>query len=134
MIHPTSAKMASSAWKSMVDHADELGTALSSEPMGVAGVLFDKNLIKNEVLQEMMEVDTPRARVDVLVQAVINLIAAAPEKFKEFLEIISDQSWGREVASKLHSTHQCKPVFANFVTFITWLAMITMHYLVELKL
>ena len=71
----------------MVDHADELGTALSSEPMGVAGVLFDKNLIKNEVLQKMMKVDTPRARGDVLVQAVINLIAAAPEKLKSFLKL-----------------------------------------------
>ena len=115
----------------MVDHADELGTALSSEPMGVAGVLFDKNLIKNEVLQKMMKVDTPRARGDVLVQAVINLIAAAPEKFKEFLEIISDQPWGREVASKLHSTHQSKSVFANFVTFIPWLATVTMHLLLN---
>lgn len=100
--------MASFEMKSMVDHTHELTTAFSSEPMSVAGVFLDRKLIQNEILLKMMKVDTSRARGALLVEAVMNVIAVAPQKFEEFLEIISDQPWGRQIASKLHSTYQSK--------------------------
>ena len=103
--------MASFAMKSMTDHTHELTVAFSREPMSVAGVLLDKKLIQNEVLLKMMKLDTSTAKGAVLVEAVLNVIAVAPEKFEEFLEIISDQPWAKQIANKLHSTYQSKSAF-----------------------
>ena len=100
--------MASFEMKTMLDHAQELTAALSSEPMGVAGILIDKKLIQNEVLLTMMNVDTPTGKAGVLIKVVMDMIAMAPEKFVEFLKIVSGQPWTNEIAKKLHSTYQSK--------------------------
>ena len=79
--------------------------------MSVAGVLLDKKLIQNEVLLKMMKLDTSRAKGAVLVEAVLNVVAVAPEKFEEFLEMISNHPWAKQIANKLHSTYQSKSAF-----------------------
>lgn len=102
--------------KSMLDHHDELTAAFSIEPMSVAGVFLDKNLIQNEVLQKMKKLNTSRAKGAVLVEAVTNVIAVAPGKFEEFLEIISHQPRAKQIASKLYSTYQSKSGFEFMYT------------------
>ena len=94
--------------KAMLDHAQELTTVLSSKPLAVAGVLVDKGFIHNEILEEMLADKTAEGKSRTLVEAVRKKIELAPEKFEEFLEILSELIWTKDIAEKLRSTKQSK--------------------------
>ena len=87
-------------------HFQELTTSLSTDTAWVARVLVGKSFIQNEVLLEMLSDDTPTGKAAILVEAVRNEIEIAPEMFTEFLEILSEQSWAKEVVESLRSTYK----------------------------
>ena len=87
-------------------HSQELTTSLSTDTAWVARALVGKNFIQNEVLLEMLSDDTPTGKAAILVEAVRNEIEIVPEMFTEFLEILSEQSWAKEVVESLRSTYQ----------------------------
>ena len=92
--------------KSILKQTPELITALSNDPLGVAGRLLSKELICEEVYSEILiDSYTPRKKAAILVKAVRNTIKIAPDKFQCFLEILSVVC-AKEVAERLRFTYQ----------------------------
>jgi hypothetical protein len=97
----------SSEVKSILKQTHDLTTALSNDPLGVAGILLGKELISEEVYSEIfVDSYTSARKAAILVRAVRNTIEIAPVKFQVFLEILSEQVCAKEVAEKLRSTYQ----------------------------
>ena len=86
-------------------HSQELIVALSTDPVCVAGALVGKKFIQDGVLLEMITGgDTPTRKATILVEAVRKEIQADPERFTQFLEILSEQACAKETVKSLQST------------------------------
>ena len=95
--------------QSILIRTHDLTTALSNEPLGVAGILLGKRLISRDVWSKMLlHSYTPAEKAAVLVEAVTNSIDIAPSKFPEFLEILSEVTCAKEVVESLRTTYQCE--------------------------
>ena len=93
--------------KSILKQTPDLTTALSNDPLGVAGRLLSKELICREVYSKMLIGSyTPAEKAAILVEAVGNTIEIAPVKFQYFLEILSEVVCAIEVVGRLRSTYQ----------------------------
>ena len=93
--------------KTVDAHSQDLTTALSTDPLCVAAALIAKKLILDGVLLEMLtKGDTPTRKAAILIGAVRKEIETAPEKFTQFLEILSEQTCAKEVVESLRSTYQ----------------------------
>jgi hypothetical protein len=93
--------------KSILKQTHDLTTALSNDPLGVAGKLLSKELICDKDYSKMLiDSYTPEKKAAILVRAVRNTIEIAPVKFRVFLEILSEQVCAKEVVEKLRSTYQ----------------------------
>ena len=97
--------------KSILKQISELTTALSNDPLGVAGILLSKELICREVYSEMfIDSYTPAKKAAILVKAVGNAVEIAPVKFQCFLEILSNSEpevvCAKEVVERLRSIYQ----------------------------
>ena len=93
--------------KTVDAHSQELTTALSTDPVCVAAALVNKKFIKDGVMLEMLtKGDTPTKKATILIEAVRKEIEAAPEKFTQFLEILSEQNCAKEVVESLRSTYK----------------------------
>ena len=93
--------------KAITMRTHDLTTALSNEPVGVAGILLSKDLISRDIWSKMLlHSYTPSEKAAILVEAVGNTIEIAPIKFQCFLDILSDQICSKEVGEKLRSTYQ----------------------------
>ena len=93
--------------KSILIRTPDLMTALSNEPLGVAGILLSKGFISGEIMSKLLVVSyTAKEKATILIEAVRNRIDISPAKFTEFLEILSQQTCAKEVAESLRSTYQ----------------------------
>ena len=94
--------------KSILKQTHDLTTALSNDPLGVAGILLSNELICEEEHSKMLvHCYTPAEKAAILVRAVRNTIKIAPVKFQCFLEILSEQRvCAKEVVERLRSTYQ----------------------------
>ena len=94
--------------KSILKQTHDLTTALSNDPLGVAGILLSKELICEEVYSEMLiDSYTPAKKAAILVRAVRNTIEITQAKFQCFLEVLSEQQvCAKEVVERLRSTYQ----------------------------
>ena len=93
--------------QSILNRTHELMTALSNEPLSVAGILLSKGFISGEIMSKMLVVSyTPTEKAIILIEAMRNKIELAPSKFTELLEILSEQTCAKEVVESLHSTYQ----------------------------
>ena len=93
--------------KAIDAHAQELTTSLSADPVCVAEALAGKRFIQSEVLLiKMLRDDTPTVRAAILVEAVRKEIGLAPDKFSQFLEILSEVTCAKGVTESLRSTYQ----------------------------
>ena len=93
--------------KSILIRTHDLTTALSNEPLSVAGILLSKELICREIHSKMLiDSYTPAKKAAILVEAVTNTIEIAPLKFTELLVALSEHVCTNEVVEKLRSTHQ----------------------------
>ena len=86
----------------------DLMLALSNEAVSVAGMLLSKGFISGEIMSKMLVVSyTPTEKATILIEAVRNKIElAAPSKFTELLEILSEVACAKEVVESLRSTYQ----------------------------
>ena len=93
--------------KSILKQTHDLTTALSNDPLGVAGRLLSKELICTEVYSKMLIGSyTPAEKAAILVEAARNTVEIAPVNFQCFLEILSEVVCAKEVVEKLRSTYQ----------------------------
>ena len=92
--------------KTVDAHSQELTTALSTDPVCVAGALIAKKIIQGGVLLEMYKVDTPAEQTTILIESVRKEIETAPEKLTQFLDILSEQMCAKEVVESLQSTYE----------------------------
>ena len=93
--------------KTVDAHSQELTTALSSDPLCVAGALIAKKFIQDGVLLEILtKGDTPTKKATILIEAVRREIDAVPEKLTQFLDILSEQTCAKEVVESLRSTYR----------------------------
>ena len=89
--------------RTVLEFNDKLTSALSTDPLSIAGTLVAKGFISSEIQAEMLLDKTPTVKATILIEAVRKKIEIAPGKFEEFLHILSDQSWTKEIAEALRS-------------------------------
>ena len=91
-------------------HSQELTVALSTDPVCVAAALVNKKFIQRGVLHRLFigrDTRTTKARkTTILVEAVRKEIEGAPEKLTQFLEILSEQTYAKEIVESLRSTYE----------------------------
>ena len=87
--------------KTIITHTQELTTVLSSDPDLIAGALLSTKFIQDDSMLKILSGETPAGKAAILVEAVRNEIEVAPEKFSEFLDILSEQSWTKEVVESI---------------------------------
>ena len=95
--------------KSILKRTPDLTTALANEPLGVAGMLLSKELISSEVYSKiLLQTYTPTEKAAIMVESTRNVVEIAPEKFTEFVEILSEQTSAvcAKVVESLRSTYQ----------------------------
>ena len=93
--------------KAITMRTHDLMIALSSEPVGVAGMLLSKGFVSEETMSKMLVVSyTPTEKATILIEAVRNNIKLAPSKFPELLEILSDVTCAKEVVESLRAAYQ----------------------------
>ena len=76
---------------------DKLITALSLDPQGIAGVLLAKGLIPENTEAQVRQCSTPHEKATILVTTVRQRIKIAPKRFQEFLDILSQQEWTKDI-------------------------------------
>ena len=96
------------AMSTIITHTEELTMMFSSDPEIVTGVLFSTGFIQDVVLLKLASDDTPNGKAALLVEAVTKEIESAPEKFTEFLEILSENFLAIDVVDGLLATYRCE--------------------------
>ena len=108
------ASLSSLELKAMIAHAEELTTALSTNPLATVGLLLDKEFVQRNVQDKMMaDTKTREGRAAILFEAVKHEIERSPDKLSIFLQILSEQTWTIEIGERLHSTYRSKLVFLS---------------------
>ena len=87
----------------MLRYNDKLITALSADPLGIAGILLAKGLIPEHIEAQTQQCSTPCEKVTILVMTIIQRIKIAPKRFHEFLSILSEQAWTKDIMEVLQS-------------------------------
>ena len=82
---------------------DKLVTALSIDPQGLAGTLLAKGLIPEHTESQIRQCPTPREKAIILVTTVRQRISIAPKRFHEFLDILSEHTWTKDIVEVLLS-------------------------------
>ena len=109
--------------KSISKQTHDLTTALSNDPLGVAGRLLSKELICREVYSKMLtDSYTPAKKAAILIEAVRNMVEIAPAKFQCFLEILSEVVCAKEVVERLRSTYQSESLAHYQMCQSRWVA------------
>ena len=87
----------------------ELIAALSENPLGIAETLLSKGFISDNTRAQMtLPQSTPQNKASTLVNAIRNKIKIAPKRYQEFLDILSDQAWTKDIVEALQSfTSSC---------------------------
>ena len=103
----TSASVDSSserAYKTIVRSHDKLVTALSNDIITMSGILLAKEFISAEISSKMLLPNyIPQEKATILVNAVIDKIKIAPNRFDELIKIFSEQTCTKDVISSLAS-------------------------------
>jgi hypothetical protein len=121
--------------KSILIRTHDLMTALSIEPLSIAGILLSKGFISGEIMSKMLIVNyTSTEKAAILVEAVRNKITIMPTKFTEFLGILSERTSTQEIVESLYSTYQSELSLLSSVMYsdtdmIQCLIVISLQYL-----
>ena len=79
--------------------------ALSADPLGIAGVLLARGLIPENIEAQMHhQSSTPHEKATILVTTVRQRIEIAPKRFNEFINILSEQEWTKDILKILKSS------------------------------
>ena len=85
----------------MLRHNDKLITALSADPLGIAGILLAKGLIPENAAAQMQLCSTPHEKANILVTVIRQRVRVAPQRFQEFVGILSEQTWTKDIVEIL---------------------------------
>ena len=88
----------------MLHYNDKLITALSADPLGISGILLAKGFIPEITEEQMRQCYTSREKASILVTTVRQKIEIAPKRFHEFLNILSGQTWTKDIVEILRSS------------------------------
>ena len=88
----------------MLHYNDKLITALSADPLGISGILLAKGFIPEITEEQMRQCYTSREKASILVTTVRQKIEIAPKRFHEFLNILSGQTWTKDIVEILQSS------------------------------
>ena len=88
----------------MLRYNDMLITALSADPLGIAEILVTKGFIPEHTEAQMRLISsTAREKATTLVTTIRQRIEIAPKRFHEFLSILSEQAWTKDIMEVLQS-------------------------------
>ena len=88
----------------MLRYNDMLITALSADPLGIAEILVTKGFVPEHTEAQMRLISsTPREKATTLVTTIRQRIKIAPKRFHEFLSILSEQAWTKDIMEVLQS-------------------------------
>ena len=85
----------------MLRHNDKLITALSADPLGIAGILLAKGLIPENAAAQMQLCSTPHEKANILITVIRQRVRVAPQRFQEFVGILSEQTWTKDIVEIL---------------------------------
>ena len=85
----------------MLHHNDKLITVLSADPLGIAGILLAKGLIPENTAAQMQLRSTPHEKATILVTIIRQRVKVAPQRFQEFVGILSEQAWTKDIVEIL---------------------------------
>ena len=103
-IETSTSTVANKPHQVMLRYNDKLITALSADPLSIAGVLLAKGLIPEHTEAQMRQSFTPREKATILVTTVRQRIEIAPKRFHEFVSILSAQAWTKDIVEMLQSS------------------------------
>ena len=87
----------------------KLTTALSTDPLGISGVLFSKSFLSNEIREKMLlHITTPTEKANILMDAVIRMIQGTPEMMELFLSLLDNDLSLKDIAKNLRSAYHGK--------------------------
>ena len=82
----------------------ELITSLSLDPLGIAKILLAEGFIPENIQEQMLlSSRTPQEKATILVTAIRKKIEIAPKRYREFLCILSQQKWMKDILDILLS-------------------------------
>ena len=116
------ASLSSLELNAMIAHTEGLTTALSTNPLATVGLLLDKEFVQRNVQDKMMaDTETREGRAAILVEAVTHEIERSPDKLSIFLQILSEQTWTKEIGERLRSTYRSKLIFLTISRIICYI-------------
>ena len=91
----------------MVECHVELTTALASDILNISGRLFAKKIIASETQEKMLLSSiTAMEKASYLVGAVRSAAESNPQKFRDFIEVLSGEAMTEYVAKMLASSYE----------------------------
>ena len=101
---PTVPSIANEPLQVMLRCNDKLIAALSLDPQGIAGILLAKGLIPANTEAQVRQCSTSREKATILVTVIRQRIEVAPKRFHEFLNILSEIAWTKDILEVLQSS------------------------------
>ena len=94
-------------WFAFVDCHVNLTKALASDILSISGLLFAKKIISSETQEKMLlSSSTETEKANILVGAVRSAAESSPQKFQDFIEVLSGQPMTEDVAKLLASSYE----------------------------
>jgi hypothetical protein len=94
-------------WFAMVECYNKLTSALASDIQNISGLLFVKEIISSDTHEKMLLpsiIATEKARN--LVGAVRLAAESSPQKFRDFIEVLSGEQMTKDTAKMLASSYE----------------------------
>ena len=94
-------------WFAMVECHDKLTSALASDLLNISGLLFARRIISSETQEKMLLSSiTAMEKATYLVGAVRSAAENNPQKFRDFIEVLSREQMTGDVAKMLASSYE----------------------------
>lgn len=93
--------------RTMVQCSKKLILAISADPRTIAGTLYQMGVISDEINDKMLlPTSTSQEKAAILVSAVRDAVKVNPSRFLDFVDILTRESWTKDIVAELKSTHQ----------------------------
>ena len=94
-------------WYAMVECHDKLTLALSADTLNISGQLFAKRIISSDTHEKMsLSGITSTEKANFLVGAVRAAAESSTQRFRDFIEVLSEQPLTEDIAKTLRSTYE----------------------------
>ena len=94
-------------WFAMVECHVKLTSALASDLLNISGLLFAKKIISSEIHQKMLlSSTTAMEKANCLMGAVRSAAESSPQKFRDFIDVLSREQMTEDVAKELASSYE----------------------------